>query len=260
MYDLKGKRAVVTAASSGIGEAVARTLFQSGSDVLISSSNSERIADAAKRMSGESGRSVIWKTCDMKNPDESSALADYAVEKMGSVDFLIVNYGDPKLTAFMNLTDQDWNDSINMFINSTVRLVRKVVPSMKEGGRVIFITSITTRQAAENFSLSGSLRAAVVNLGKILSLELAPRGITVNSISQGFFMTKRMENILHWNAERKGTSVEAELEVMRNQVPVKRIGKPEEIGYLVRFLCSSEAAYINGANIPIDGGRSLFPY
>lgn len=260
MFDLGGKKALVTAASSGIGEAVAGALAGSGADVLISSSNSGRIADAAERISAKTGKKPAWKTCDMKKRGDADALAEFALERLGGIDFLIVNYGDPRLAPFLDLSLQDWDDSINMFVGSTASLVRRIAPVMSPGGRIVFITSMTTRQAAKGFSLSGSLRAAVVNLGKIMSLELAPKGITVNSISQGYFQTKRLQGVLERNARINGTTVGEELEAMKSRVPLGRIGKPEEIGHLVCFLCSSEAGYINGANIPIDGGVSLYPY
>lgn len=261
MFDLSGKKGIVTAASSGIGAAVARVMSKSGVELLISSSNSGRVEKTAGSISKETGNSVSWEKCDMKKPEDVENLAEHAVSRLGKLDFLVINYGDPRLADFLDLEEKDWNESIQMFIGATVSLVRKLVPHMNSnGGRIVFITSMTTRQAYEGFSLSGSLRAAVVNLGKILSLELAPRGLTVNSISQGYFLTERLKGVLERNAKKNGTSPETELEAIKKEVPVRRIGEPEEIGYLVAFLCSDEASYINGANVPIDGGITTYPY
>ena len=261
MSDLKGKVAVVTAASSGIGAAVSRVLSRDGVNLLVSSSNEDKIRATAERISAETKNRILWKKCNLIERAEVDALAEYAVDQYKEIDFLVINYGDPRLADFLQLTDSDWSESINMFIGSTVSLVRQLVPHMnKNGGRIIFITSMTTRQAYEGFSLSGSLRAAVVNLGKILSLELAPMGITVNSISQGYFLTERLKSVLERNSRKHGTTPEKELEEIKMQIPVRRIGDPEDIGHLVTFLCSDKASYINGANIPIDGGVTTYPY
>lgn len=261
MYDFSGKKGVVTAASAGIGKAVAQVLSTQGVELLISSGNDKRIQAAADDISSITGNPVHWQKCDLKKLGEVDSLKDKVVEKFGKLDFIVINYGDPKLDEFMKLEENDWNESINMFIGSTVKLVKGLVPHLNTpGGRIIFITSSTTRQARESFALSGALRAAVVNLGKILSLELAPGGLTVNSISQGFFNTDRLKGVLRRNASINGTSMEVELERIEKQVPVGRVGKPEEIGKLVAFLCSEDASYINGTNIPIDGGSTRYPY
>lgn len=261
MYDLKGRKGIVTAASKGIGKAVAQELSKEGVELLISSSNPGQIEKTAAEISASTGTTVHWEKCDLKKISDVEKLIGNSLEKLGSLDYIIVNFGDPRLDEFINLSEEDWDTSINMFIKSTVALVKKLVPHMNTpGGRIIFITSSTTRQAKEGFALSGALRAAVVNLGKILSLELAPRGLTVNSISQGFFNTDRLKGVLERSARLNGSSVEVELEKMKKQVPVRRIGEPEEIGKLITFLCSSNASYINGTNIPIDGGVSRYPY
>lgn len=261
VYDFSGKKGIVTAASSGIGRAVAQVLSSNGAELLISSGNEDRVSRAASQISQLTGNTVHWKKCNLKDPSDVEKLKNETVEKFGSIDFIVINYGDPRLDQFMNLEKNDWDDSINMFIGATVNLVKGLVPHMNlPGGRIIFITSSTTRQARETFALSGALRAAVVNLGKILSLELAPRGLTVNSISQGFFNTDRLKSIIERNAKNNGTTVEEELRKISAQVPVGRVGEPEEIGKLVAFLCSDDASYVNGTNIPIDGGSTRYPY
>lgn len=261
MYDFSGKKGIVTAASSGIGKGVANVLSSQGAEVFISSSNPEKVKSAADEINSKTGNKVYWKACNLKVSQEVDQLKSDIVDKLGHLDFIVLNYGDPKLDRFLNLEDKDWDESINMFIGTTVKLVRGLVPYLNlPGARIIFITSSTTRQSRENFALSGALRASVVNLGKILSLELAPMGLTVNSISQGFFNTQRLKSILERNAKANGTTVEIELKNIEKQVPVGRVGEPEEIGKLVSFLCSEDASYINGTNIPIDGGSTKYPY
>lgn len=261
MYDFTGKKGIVTAASAGIGKAVAKVLSSQGAELIISSGNEARIKSAAEEISGSTGNPVHFQKCNLKDPEEVGLLLSETRNRLGKLDFIVVNYGDPKLDYFLNLDDNDWNDSVNMFVGATVKLVRGLYQDLNlPGARIVFITSSTTRQARERFSLSGALRAAIVNLGKILSLELAPKGLTVNSISQGYFYTERLKSIIRRNAEMNSTTEEVELEKIKGQVPVGRVGEPEEIGKLVSFLCSEDASYINGTNIPIDGGSTRYPY
>lgn len=261
MYDFSGKKGIVTAASAGIGKAVASVLSSQGAELLISSGNENRIRTAADEISQRTGNAVHFQKCNLKEPSEVESLRSGIINKLGKLDFIVINYGDPRLDSFLNLNDEDWNESINMFVGATVKLVKGLFPQLNlPGARIVFITSSTTRQAREGFALSGALRAAVVNLGKILSMELAPKGLTVNSISQGFFYTDRLKNVVARNAKINGTTEEVELEKIKKQVPVGRVGEPEEIGKLVSFLCSEDASYINGTNIPIDGGSTKYPY
>ncbi len=262
MRGLEGKVALVTAASSGIGKGVAKVLASEGCRVHISSRDESRLNDAANQIKTETGRHVETTPCDLTKPEDVRRLINEVRKKSGSLDFLIINYGDPKVAPFLDITDDDWDSSINMFLKSTVAMVKSTIPEMiaKGEGRVIFITSLTTKQPLENFAISASLRAAVVSLSKVLSIEYAEKGLTFNSISQGYIMTPRLENIAKRNAEMSRISLEQAYDAIRRTIPAKRFGTPEEIGYLVSFLCSSDAGYINGTNIQVDGGFVKFPY
>lgn len=258
MYSMEGKRAIITAASSGIGFSVATVLAESGAGVLMSSHNLEKIGQAAGMLS-ERGLRAFPVRFDLEESDAGDLFA-VASEKMNGADILIVNYGDPKLASFTDISREDWDRYYRMFIGATTDLVRGFLKQVEGWGRIIFITSMTTRESYRGFAISGALRAAVVNLGKTLSLELGNQGITVNSISQGYFMTERLQAVIQRNSAMNGTTFEEERKKITAEIPSGRIGKPEEIGYLVRFLCSDEASYINGANIPIDGGLTRYPY
>jgi 3-oxoacyl-[acyl-carrier protein] reductase len=261
MDDLKGKKGIITAASSGIGQAVAKVLHDAGVELLISSSNREKIKVSAENIATGGDARIIWQKCDLTSKSDLHSIRQTVQKQFETLDYIIVNYGDPKISEFQKLTEEDWSTYMNMFIGSTTTLVRELLPLLqKPGGRIIFITSMTTRESYEGFSLSGSLRAAVVNLGKILSLELGPVGINVNSISQGYFLTDRLKAVLETNSTKNGTDIDTELQKIKEQIPLRRIGEPEEIGRLVAFLCSSASSYITGANIPIDGGITRYPY
>lgn len=262
MRGLAGKVAIVTAASSGIGKGIAKVLASEGCVVHISSRDEAKLRKSAEEIMKETGKEVHLSPCDLTKPSDVRKMLSEVKSKSGSVDFLVINFGDPKVAPFMDITEEDWDSAINMFLKSTVIMTRSILPEMaKKGeGRFVFITSLTTKQVLENFAISASLRAAVVSLSKVLSIEYAQKGITFNSISQGYIQTPRLENIAKRNAEKMNISVEQAYDAIRQGIPAKRFGKPEEIGYLVSFLCSSDSAYINGTNIQIDGGLVKFPF
>lgn len=262
MNGLEGKVALVSAASSGIGKGIAKVLSSKGCRVHIFSRNEQKIRKSAEEISGETGNMVNYSTGDLSKPDDVRKVLSEARRNTGEIDFLVVNFGDPKVAPFMDITDLDWDESINMIVKSSVIMSRESLPRMKEvgRGRVVFVTSLTTKTPLENFAISASLRAAVVSLSKVLSLEFSMYGITFNCISQGYIMTPRLESIAESNSKKFGTSLEKAYEAISNGIPARRFGKPEEIGELVSFLCSDEASYINGTNIQIDGGVVRFPF
>ncbi|MGC8561688.1 MAG: SDR family oxidoreductase [Thermoplasmata archaeon] len=262
MKGLAGKVAIVTAASSGIGKGIANVLASEGCNVYISSRDENKLRKSADDIKKETGKEVVTIPCDLSKPDDVKEMLSEVKNKGGQVDFLVINYGDPRVAPFLDITDEDWDSSLNMFIKSTVRMTRSVLPEMiaRGNGRIVFVTSLTTKQPLENFAISASLRAAVVSLSKVLSIEYAQNGITFNSISQGYIMTPRLENIARRNAERSNISIEQAYDAIKQTIPAKRFGTPEEIGRLVSFLCSSDASYINGTNIQIDGGFVKFPF
>ncbi|MCL4333150.1 MAG: SDR family oxidoreductase [Candidatus Thermoplasmatota archaeon] len=261
MRGLEGKVAIVTAASSGIGKGIAKVLSSEGCIVHISSRDRAKLEKSAEEIRKETGKQVNAVPCDLTRPADVTRMLSEVKKKSGKVDFLVINFGDPKVAPFLEITDEDWDSSMNMFLKSSVTMIRSILPEMISNGdgRVVFVTSLTTKQALENFSISASLRAAVVSLSKVLSIEYAKNGITFNSISQGYIMTPRLESIARRNAEKMNISLDQAYDAIRQGIPARRFGKPEEIGHLVSFLCSSDASYINGANIQIDGGVVRFP-
>lgn len=261
MSGLNGKVALVSASSSGIGKAVAKVMAEDGCKVHIFSNTRAKISRAAMEIGEATGKSVNFSVGSLAEPSDVRRIMEEVKQKTGSVDCLIVNYGDPKVAPFLEITEEDWDFNINMILRSTITMVRNVLPHMQEhGGRVVFITSMTTKQPLQNFAISASLRSAVVSLSKVLSMEYASKGITFNSISQGYFQTPRLESIAENNAIKNGITKEEAYNRIKSEIPAGRFGNPEEIGHLVSFLCSTEAAYINGTNIQIDGGTIRFPF
>lgn len=262
MNGLSGKVALVSAASSGIGKAVASVMAGEGCKVHIFSRKEDKIREVAEEISKQTGSKVNYSVGDLSNPEDVKRVLSEVKSKTGDIDFLLVNYGDPKVAPFMDITEEDWDSSINMIIKSSVIMARNVIPTMarKGYGKIVFITSLTTKQPLENFAISASLRAAVVSLSKVLSNEFAEKGITSNAISQGYIMTPRLESIAEKNSKKLNIPLEKAYDQLKQGIPAKRFGKPEEIGYLVAFLCSDEASYLNGTNIQIDGGVVRFPF
>lgn len=261
MRELKDKVAIVAAASSGIGKGIAKVLSREGCKVFIFSKNKEKIENSAKEINSETGNIVEWTNADLSNRNDLQKVVNEAHEKLGKVDFLVMNYGDPKVAPFIEITEEEWDENIDMILKSSIVMSRLLIPDLIETkGRIVFVTSTTTKQVMENFSISGALRSAVINLSKNLSRELAPHNVTVNSIAQGFVFTDRLRAIAKQRSQETGLSYEETLNKMRDDVPMKRFAEPEEIGELVSFLFSRGADYVTGTNIQIDGGRTTVPF
>jgi 3-oxoacyl-[acyl-carrier protein] reductase len=260
---LKGKVALVTASSKGIGLGVAKALAQEKCRVIISSRNGDSIRTAREKIVRETGNNdVFGLTADVTNRSEIEAMVDLTQEKVGPVDILAYNTGPPKPGTFAELDEADWSDGVKLLLTSAVSLTRLVVDGMvkKRWGRLIFITSVTLRQPMNNLLLSNTVRLSIAGLSKSLATEYGPKGITSNGIMQGHILTDRQRQIADDVSRRTGVGVDDAMKRTLADVPLGRYGTTEEIGYLVAFLASDKASYINGAMIPIDGGliRSTF--
>ncbi len=261
MEDFKGKLALVSAASSGIGKGIATVLASKGCRIHIFSRNEEKIKSVAAEIHAKTGSEITYSAGDMTRIEDIKRVISEMEQKAGVPDFLVINYGDPKIAPFLDLSEEDWSSAVNMILMSSVVMARAFLPEMmKKNGRIVFVTSLTTKQPMQKFALSASLRSAVVALSKVISLEYSGTGITSNSISQGFIQTPRLDAVAENNSKAFNISVPEAMEKIRESIPSKKIGTPEDIGNLVSFLCSKEASYVNGTNIQIDGGAVLFPF
>ena len=237
---LKDRRALVTAASKGLGRACAETLIAEGARVFISSRNPE---GAAKEI-GAAG----WLSSDLSRPDEPERLVEAAVYNLGGLDILIVNAGGPPFGTFEDVPLHAWEDAFQLTLMSAVRLVHAALPFLKKSdqGRIVFIGSVVVRQPIGNLALSNSLRAGVSGLAKTLSLELAEQRITVNTVAADAILTDRIR-------EMTGGSQDA-IKLIADRKPMRRMGTPEEFAAACVFLCSRQAAYITGQTLGVDGG------
>lgn len=255
---LTGKRALVTAASKGLGRAIAAALLTEGCRVVVSSSDDTRIEAAATELRAGGGE-VHAMAADVSQPDEVAELVDFALHQLGGLDVLVCNAGGPPPGTLEGLDEAQWRHAFDLLLMSTVRLSRAAMPALKDGGGVILnLTSSTVREPIEGLILSNSLRAAVTGMAKTISREAAPE-VRVNNIATGVVLTDRIHQLAEYNAARAGTSKEEALEAMAKAVPLGRLGRPEELAAAAVFLCSDAASYITGVTLAVDGGsaRSL---
>jgi 3-oxoacyl-[acyl-carrier protein] reductase len=237
---LKDRRALVTAASRGLGRACAETLVAEGAKVFISS----RQPEATAREIGAEG----WLASDVSKSGEPERVVGEAVRVLGGLDVLIVNAGGPPPGRFQDVALEAWDGAFQLTLMSAVRLVHAALPHLRHSdqARIVVITSVSVRQPIANLILSNSLRAAVTGLAKTLALELAPDRITVNCVAPDAILTDRIRQLQGPDEESVRRAGE--------QTPMKRYGTPAEFAAACVFLCSRQAAYITGQTLGVDGG------
>jgi 3-oxoacyl-[acyl-carrier protein] reductase len=260
---LKDKVALVPASSKGIGLGVAKVLAAEGCKVIVSSRDQGSISKARDAVISETGNKNVYSvTADMTVKADVDHLVDQATSKFGTIDILAYNTGPPKPGTFADLNETDWDQGVKLLLMSAVWLTKRVVSGMvqKKWGRLIYITSSTLRQPVSNLVLSNTIRLSLAGLSKSLALEYASKGITSNGIMQGHILTDRQRQVAQDISLRSGKSVDEAMRQMLQDVPAGRYGLSEEVGYLVAFLASERASYINGTMLAIDGGliRSVF--
>ncbi len=252
---LKGKVAVVTASSQGLGRAVAEALAQEGARLAICSRDADRIGSTGDHLKKTYGADVLAEVCDVTDPQSITGLKDKVLEKFGGADVLFANAGGPPPGGVLDLKPEDYEQAIELNLMSTIHLAYAFLPQMKDKqwGRIIASTSITVKQPIPYLALSNISRVGVVALIKSLARDLAPFNITANTVAPGYIMTERVKQLLDARVASEGISFDQAVEQMAAQIPARRTGVPEEFGALVAFLASERAAYINGETILIDG-------
>jgi 3-oxoacyl-[acyl-carrier protein] reductase len=248
--ELEGRVALVMGASRGLGRAIAAALAREGARVAIASRTLESVEAAADTIEGD----VTPFVADTADLDRLAELPAEVETKLGPIEILVVNSGGPPLGGALDHGLDDWEAAYRSLVLAPRVLAGAVVPGMRERrwGRIVNVGSTSTREPIPGLNLSNAHRMAAVGFLKTLSAEVAADGITVNTVATGRFATDRL-------ASNYG-SMETAKEVAREQIPVRRLGRPEEYGDLVAFLCSERAGYLTGAVIPLDGGllRSAF--
>jgi 3-oxoacyl-[acyl-carrier protein] reductase len=259
---LKGKVALVCAASRGLGKAVAEELANEGASLILCARDADILKQTCDEIHEKSGVQIVGISADLSKLTDIENLFQKSIQTFGQIDVLITNVGGPPAGTFENLSRESWEEATKLLLMSVLDLTRLVLPQMKENlwGRILNITSIASKQPVEKLILSNSLRAAVTGFAKTLADEVAPFGITVNNILPGYTRTERVEQLARTIAEKEGISPGEAQAKWTNQIPMKRLGEPREFAALAAFLVSERASYITGSSIAVDGGwtRSLF--
>ena len=257
---LKGKVALVAAASKGLGKATALALAQEGAHLAICA-RSEALEQTAEHIRSETGAQVLAVRTDLTVREQVEALVQQSLDRYGQIDVLIVNCGGPPPGEFLELTIEDWQMGVQTTIMSALYLCYAVIPHMVErgSGSIVSTISYAVKQPLERLITSNSLRLAVIGLMKSLANELGPKGIRVNSINPAWTWTDRIEKLMTDRAQANKTSVEAEAAKAVAGLPLGRMGTLEEYGKTIAWLASPAAGFVHGHALMFDGGGVSAP-
>jgi 3-oxoacyl-[acyl-carrier protein] reductase len=244
MFDLTGKTALVTGASSGIGKDIARALHQSGATVAISGTRRE----ALEALAGELGQRVHILPCDLFDKAQAEQLIPAAESAMGGLDILVNNAGITRDMLFMRLKDEDWDAVLNVNLTAAFRLTRAALRGMmrKRYGRIIGITSVVGVTGNPGQGNYAAAKAGMIGMSKSLAAEVAARGITVNCVAPGMIETPMTDAL-----------TAAQKETILKMIPAGRLGQGPEVAAAVVYLASSEAAYVTGQTLHVNGGMAM---
>ena len=258
--NLKNKNAIVCASSQGLGKAAALDLAEEGVNLAICSRDQDKINKVKEEIhqKTKSEIKVIALKVDLDSPDEIQAFYKQVENDLGSVDILVNNNGGPPPSTFEQLSDDDWQKAFNSTMMSCLRLSKLVIPNMKKNawGRIINISSVSVKTPVNGLFLSNSLRMGVLGWAKALSDELAPHGVTVNTVCPGYTRTERVEAILETQSNSSGLKKEDIEKSIAENIPMKRVGEAEDLAGLITFLASEKADYMTGLAIQVDGGSA----
>ncbi len=249
---LKGKRALVTGSSAGLGEAAALALAQEGVEVTINGRDRERLTKAGERIHQATG---VKPKLAVGNVSVSADI-QRIVEETGDIDILVSNSGGPPPGEFVDHSGERWLEAADLVLFSAVNLTRAVIEGMQKRrwGRLIYITSVGVLQPIDNLILSNTFRAGVTAFCKTISNNYAQYGITANCVCPGYTATERLWDLAESVAKSTGKTSKEIMDGIAASIPAGRVGQPNELAALITFLASDKAAYITGASIPVDGG------
>jgi 3-oxoacyl-[acyl-carrier protein] reductase len=251
--DLAGKKALIGGSSKGIGLGIASQLAESGASVCLMARNKSKLKEIINQLPNSENHSYL--IVDFSNFEEYKIKIEAYLEN-NQVDILVNNTQGPPAGNSLSKDIDSYQEAFDLLFKSIVYTTSLIVPKMQKNkwGRIINVTSVSVKEPLNYLVLSNSIRSAVVAWAKSLSVDVGKDGVTVNSILTGYFDTERIKELNKEKSKSLNISEEEVLEKMKSLVPINRLGKTEEYGYLVSFLSSDKASYINGASIPIDGG------
>ena len=253
---LGNKVALVAAASRGLGRAIAMELAREGANLVICARGTEALEATRDAIAAGTGVEVRTVVGDLSQRADIDRVTAEALRSFGRVDVLVTNAGGPPAGPFEKFDWDAWERAVNLTLRSAVELTRAVLPGMRERrwGRIINVTSIAVKQPVDNLVLSNSVRSAVTGFARTLANEVATEGITVNCILPGYTRTERVEELADANAAKEGVTRRDVLARFEREIPMRRLGEPEEFAALAVFLASERASYITGQSIVVDGG------
>jgi 3-oxoacyl-[acyl-carrier protein] reductase len=256
---LKDKVVLITAASRGLGAATARRFAEEGARVAISSRNAERIKRTAEVIAQDTGAQILPIVGDVSKPEDVDGTVQAVIDRWRRLDILVTNASGPTPGQFMALKWENWEAAVQLTLLSVVRLCQAALPHMLKNdlpqrGVIVADTSYTVKQPAEGLLLSNSLRLGVIGLIKTLANELGPQGVRVNAIAPGWTKTERVDEIMIARAQRNGTTPELEAARQIAEIPMGRMGTPDEFADVLVWLASPRASYVHGIVLPVDGG------
>jgi 3-oxoacyl-[acyl-carrier protein] reductase len=253
---LRSKAAIVAASSRGLGKAVATALAAEGASVLVFSRSANAMA-AAQEIRRLTGAAAVGVQADVTRPSDLEHVVSEALSHFGRLDILVNNAGGPPPGTFEQLSDERWQEAVELTLMSAIRLTRLCIPHLRASGRgrIINLTSVATREPIPNLILSNAIRAAVVGWSETLASELAKDAILVNCVAPGRIDTERVRELDEANAMRQGVTYQQARAQQESAIPLGRYGSPDEFGAVVAFLASERASYVTGTTVYVDGGR-----
>ncbi len=253
---LKGRVAIVAASSQGIGRATAEAFAAEGCRIAMCARNAQTLRAAVEHVEKQYRTEVFAQALDVTNAEAVHRFVDAVVSKFGGVDICVTNAGGPPAKGFLAASLEEWRKAVDANFLSTVYFAREVIPHMqrKHWGRIITITSITTKQPVPDLVLSNAVRAAVVGLVKSLANEFGKDGILVNNVGPGYTATDRLKDLAKARSATSGKSEKEISEGWSADTPLKRLGEPREVADAIVWLASERASYVTGQTVLVDGG------
>lgn len=253
---IKNRVVIVTGSSQGIGKAISHGFAKEGAKIVICARNEKTLYTTARELEQSTNTKVLPVQTDLKNKSSIKALIEKTVETFGKIDILVNNTGGPSPKLFLETSEKEWQDTVDLLMKSVINCCYEVIPHMKKQkwGRIINMTSFAAKQPEERLVLSNAIRAGILGLTKTLSNELAKDGILVNAVCPGWTLTTRVEELAKSIAEKKKINYKSVIAGWADKIPMKRLAQPEEIANLVVFLASNQASYMTGNVIQVDGG------
>jgi len=253
---LKNKIAIVAASSKGLGKACALALAAEGAKVAIFSRNKNDIHNTAEEIKKNTGSEILSLSADVSDQKDIKYVVDSTLKRFSDINIIVNNAGGPPFGHFKDFDIQQWQKAVELNLFSTINLINSSLPFMKKNqwGRIINITSISVKQPIDGLILSNTVRSGVIGLAKTLSNELADYNITVNNVCPGRILTDRIVQLANKRASTQNKSYQEVINDMERDIPLRRLGKPDELASYVAFLASERSSYITGTTLQVDGG------